>query len=113
MVHKNKPFIQDHEDIEHPWYTVHSYRLGIFIFQIKANEDSKLREKFTSFFEIHNYKTRNQGDYVLPLVKKENTKNMISFKGTSFWNSLPTSLKECTALSRFKQELKLHLEAQA
>jgi len=57
---------------------------------------------------FHTYKTRQRNDIHLPNPKLTLGKNTFRFLGAVLFNNLPTSIKEATSLSIFKNFLRFH-----
>lgn len=89
---------------------IYSLQLGTLIFKLRNGAFDKLIEKFSTFNSIHTYKTRHINDYILPRVKFEKSKQMISFKAIYFWNSLPVTIKGEQSIYVFKNVLIHYLQ---
>ena len=57
----------------------------------------------------HSYFTRNRNNLVPTFQRISLTQNSLSYKLPSYWNNLPSHVKNCSSLSSFKKGLKLHL----
>ena len=70
---------------------------------------ANLRKRFTKNSEVHKYNTRNKEDYHLSSVDKNITLISTNCMGVSKWNNLPSRLKECISIYKFKKQLTNHL----
>ena len=60
---------------------------------------------------IHNYPTRQSGEFHLPFLRTFSAQNTFIFEGPKFWNTLPLDLRNSPSLLVFKRNLKKFLLA--
>ena len=83
------------------------FQLGQFMYKLNANG---LPITFDMMFRknnaVHNYPTRHNEEYHLPLTRTLLAKTTINFNGPKFWNSLDNDIKTVPTLNSFKNKLK-------
>ena len=83
------------------------FQLGQFMFKFNANG---LPNMFDTMYRqnnaVHNYPTRHNEQYHLPLTRTLLAKTTINFNGPKFWNSLDNEIKTVPTLNSFKYKLK-------
>ena len=68
-----------------------------------------IRDLFRKSSDVHQYCTRqNQGFYV-PICKTTALYKTIRFKGVSIWNNIITQIDPCCSISTFKLRMKKYL----
>jgi len=67
-----------------------------------------LSDYFIRNHTIYTYNTRQRNDIHLPNPKLTLEKEHFRFSGAALFNNLPTSIKEATSLSIFKNFLRFH-----
>ena len=64
---------------------------------------------FTEKKSIHTYHTRKNSDLYMTLNNSSLGQRCITFRGSKFWNELPSNLKENVTVSTFKKNIKVYL----
>ena len=87
-------------------FDMYTKEVAIFMHKFKSN---LLPRSFDGCFlinqDIHNYNTRNKGDFNIPKIKHKT----IFACGPKIWNDLPGDLKRAKSIGQFKYLLKCHL----
>lgn len=88
-------------------HDIHTFQTAIFMHKYSFNQ---LPSVFDNFFipnsHIHSYPTRHSSDYHLENPKVVAAQKSLKHHGPDIWNSLDTSLKQCSSISSFKKQLK-------
>ena len=53
--------------------------------------------------EVHKYNTRQKNDFFCPQVSTKLRKMSVNRYGIDVWNDLPTYIKDCKSISKFKK----------
>ena len=65
-----------------------------------------LRDKYHHRTQHSSYRTRNCRDLQIPRNNIEYVKKCFHYSAAKAWNDIPINIRELTALSRFKKQLK-------
>ena len=94
----------------HDLYGINGIHTCIFMYRYTNKLLPKsFVNKFTSNQDIHNYYTRKQMLYHLPLVRTEKGKKSISYRGVELWNSLSAEVRNIGKLQAFKNSIKKYM----
>ena len=89
---------------------IHTLQTGLFMFKYSHELLPPLfRNTFQFNSTIHTSPTRRSHDYHLENPKIILAQKSIKHHGPDVWNSLPNSIKQCSALHSFKTSLKKHI----
>ena len=87
-------------------------KLQTCILMYKANNGSlpsHIQLNFVKNKEVHKYNTRQKNDFFCPQVYTKLRKMSVNRYGIDVWNDLPTYIKDCKSISKFKKGIKLLL----
>ena len=62
--------------------------------------------------DIHNHRTRNMNDLVLPLYRRARTQSTIFYQCRLLWNNLPIDIRNTQSLGSFKNKVKFYYLSQ-
>ena len=102
------PIFKNHKSLKVE--DIHTFQTSIFMYKYTTN---LLPVSFQSFFtynaDIHAYPTRRSTDLHLNNPRTLLAQKSIRHHGPDIWNSLPESIKSCTALHSFKATAKKYV----
>ena len=78
------------------------------LYKFHAIVDTRHKVLSECYQTSHNLNTRNRTLAVPKFHRLTRTQQSITFKGPTYWNSIPNSIKNIQSLSGFKNQLKLH-----
>ena len=79
-------------------HDIYLLRLGAHMFENSV--------KFTAASDIHEHNTRNRNGFTIPKYNLSVSQNSWKFQGSKLWSSLPSDLKTCKTVYKFKRKLK-------
>ena len=89
---------------------VYFYNLGIFMYQLSANELPVIVSNlFIKNYNVHSYPTRQSHSFHLPRTRTIFAQKNITFTGPKYWNDLSVKLTVSTSMFTFKRKLKLFI----
>ena len=71
--------------------------------------DPNLQSLLNSHSDIHHYSTRHGSNFILPLCRKQKSKNSLIYTGVHAWNDLSNDFKCSTSVDVFKRKIKENL----
>ena len=76
-----------------------------------VDDSSFFNERLRNLQNYHSYNTRfvTQNNINVPLFTRYKCQNSFLYKSIGLWNNLPSELKNCNCINKFRNNIKLYL----
>ena len=89
---------------------IYIYKVGLLMYKVNCKMIPVIiRDLFRKSSDVHQYCTRQNQGFYIPICKTTALYKTIRFKGVSIWNNIITQIDPCCSISTFKLRMKKYL----